>query len=72
MPLGKSFGIEVNGSANGKLIMKYGDKEAVQEVKLNKEIKVIEFPVENGGEKDKVVFVYEGKGALDLIKLILK
>ena len=68
----KSFGIEVNGSANGKLIMKYGDKEAVQEVKLNKEIKVIEFPVENGGEKDKVVFVYEGKGALDLIKLILK
>ena len=68
----KSFGILVNGKAKGKMIMKYGDKEAVQEVAVNDENKVIEFPIENGGEKDKVVFVYEGKGALELIKLILK
>jgi len=68
----KSFGIEVNGKANGKLIMNYGDKEAVQEVTLNKENKVIEFPIEKGGEKDMVVFRYEGKGALNLTKLILK
>ena len=33
---------------------------------------VIEFPVEKGGEKDQVTFVYEGKGALNLRKLILK
>ena len=52
--------------------MKYGDKEAVQEINLQKENKVIEFPIENGGEKDQVTFIYEGKGAIDLIKLILK
>jgi hypothetical protein len=68
----KCFGIEVDGTAKGKLIMKYGDKEAVQEINLQKENKVIEFPVENGGEKDQVTFIYEGKGAIDLIKLILK
>ena len=67
----KTFGIEVNGSAVGKLIMKYGDKEAVQEINLKKEMKIIKFPVKNGGEKDKVVFIYEGKGALDLTKLFL-
>ena len=32
----KTFGIEVNGSAVGKLIMKYGDKEAVQEINLKR------------------------------------
>ena len=68
----KCFGIEVDGTAKGKLIMKYGDKEAVQEINLQKENKVIEFPIENGGEKDQVTFIYEGKGAIDLIKLILK
>ena len=68
----KSFGIQANGSAQGKLIMNYGDKEAIQEVNMKNENKVIEFPIENGGEKDKVVFRYEGKGALDLTKLILK
>ena len=34
-------------------------------------MKIIKFPVKNGGEKDKVVFIYEGKGALDLTKLFL-
>ena len=51
--------------------MKYGDKEAVKEIDVNGEA-VIEFPVENGGEKDQVSFFYEGKGALNLRKLILK
>ena len=52
--------------------MKYGEKEAVQGVDLNKEEKVIVFPIEKGGEKDQVTFVYEGKGALNLTKLILE
>ena len=68
----KEFGIEVEGKAEGKLIMKYGEKEAIQEINLNKEQKVIVFPVEKGGERDQVTFVYEGKGALNLTKLILK
>ena len=69
----KSFGIAVNGKANGKLVMKYGDKEAVQNVEIAKgEEKVIEFPIEKGGNKDMVVFRYEGKGAINLTKLILK
>ena len=52
--------------------MKYGENEVVQEISLVKENKVIEFPIENGGEKDQASFIYEGKGAIDLIKLILK
>ena len=53
--------------------MKYGDKEAVQNVEIAKgEEKVIEFPIEKGGNKDMVVFRYEGKGAINLTKLILK
>ena len=67
----KSFGIKLDGKAEGKLIMKYGDKEAVKEINVNGEA-VIEFPVKNGGEKDQVTFIYEGKGALNLRKLILK
>ena len=67
----KSFNLKVNGKAEGKLIFQYGDKVAVQEVNVNGD-KVIEFPVEKGGEKDKVTFIYEGKGALNLLKLILE
>ena len=51
--------------------MKYGDKVVTQEIKLNKETKVVEFPVEKGGAKDEVSFIYEGKGAFNLVKLIL-
>ena len=67
----KSFGIKLDGKAQGKLIMKYGEKEAAQDINVNGEA-VIEFPIEKGGEKDQVTFVYEGKGALNLRKLILK
>ena len=67
----KSFGIKLDGKAQGKLVMKYGEKEAAQDINVNGEA-VIEFPVEKGGEKDQVTFVYEGKGALNLRKLILK
>ena len=51
--------------------MKYGEKEAAQDINVNGEA-VIEFPIEKGGEKDQVTFVYEGKGTLNLRKLILK
>ena len=51
--------------------MHYGDKVAVQEVNVSG-ASTIEFPVEKGGEKDEVSFVYEGKGALNLLKLILE
>ena len=51
--------------------MKYGDKEAAQDINVKGEA-LIEFKVEKGGEKDQVTFVYEGKGALNLRKLILK
>ena len=68
----KSFGIKVDGKAMGKLIMKCGEKEIIQEVVVNNEEKVVAFPVENGGEKEQVSFVYEGKGALNLTKLILE
>ena len=61
----------MNGKAEGKLVFQYGDKVAVQEVNVNGE-QIIEFPVEKGGEKDKVTFIYEGKGALNLLKLILE
>ena len=67
----KFFNLKVNGKAEGKLVFQYGDKVAVQEVNVNGE-QVIEFPVEKGGEKDKVTFIYEGKGALNLLKLILE
>ena len=67
----KSFGIKLDGKAQGKLIMKYGEKETAQDINVNGEA-VIEFPIEKGGEKDQVTFVYEGKGALNLRKLILK
>ena len=67
----KSFNLKVNGKAEGKLVFQYGDKVAVQEVNVNGE-QIIEFPVEKGGEKDKVTFIYEGKGALNLFKLILE
>ena len=63
--------MKLDGKAQGKLVMKYGDKEAAQDINVNGEA-VIEFPVEKGGEKDQVTFVYEGKGALNLRKLILK
>ena len=43
----------------------------IQEVNVNGE-QIIEFPVEKGGEKDQVTFTYEGKGALNLLKLILE
>ena len=67
----KSFNLKVSGKAEGKLVFQYGDKVAVQAVNVNGE-QIIEFPVEKGGEKDKVTFIYEGKGALNLYKLILE
>lgn len=67
----KTFGVEVNGSAQGKLVMKYGNNEVSQDISLNKEMKIIKFSIKNGGEKDKVTFLYVGKGALDVTKLFL-
>ena len=67
----KSFGIKLDGKAQGKLIMEYGENKAVQDINVNGEA-VIQFPVEKGSEKDMVVFRYEGKGALNLRKLILE
>ena len=63
--------MKLDGKAEGRLILKYGDKEEPQNINVNGEA-VIEFPVKDGGEKDRVLFVYEGKGALNLRKLILK
>ena len=57
--------------AFAEIYREYGEKEAAQDINVNGEA-VIEFPVEKGGEKDQVTFVYEGKGALNLRKLILK
>ena len=67
----KLFGVKLDGKANGKLVLKYGEKEAVQDINLAGDA-VVEFPIEKGGEKDQVTLVYEGKGALNLRKLILK
>ena len=67
----KSFGVKLDGKANGKLILKYGEKEAIQDVNLAGD-GVVEFPIEKGGEKDQVTLRYEGKGRLNLRKLILK
>ena len=67
----KSFAIKLDGKAEGKLTMKYGEKEAAQDINVKGEA-LVEFKVEKGGEKDQVTFVYEGKGALNLRKLILK
>ena len=68
----KSFGIKVDGKANGRLMIKYAGKEIFQEVNVLGEETLISFPIENGGEKEEVSFVYEGKGALNLRTLILK
>ena len=68
----QSFAVELNGKAEGKLVMKYGDKVVVQEINLRNEFKTIEFLVVKGGEKDQVTLVYEGKGSINLEKLILK
>ena len=54
------------------MIMKRGEKEDVKEVNVNNDNVIIEFPIEKGGEKEQVTFVYEGKGALNLLRLILK
>ena len=68
----KSVGVLVNGSADGKLIIKRGDKEDVKPVNINNSNAIIEFPIADGGDKEQISFVYEGKGALNLIRLILK
>ena len=56
---------------SSRLQLKYGEKEAVQDINLAGDA-VVEFPIEKGGEKDQVTLVYEGKGALNLRRLILK